>query len=144
MGWIKEKEKNYETLTEEIEGIAKTLPALTKAHKVQKKVSKVGFDFEDVNEAVKKIEEEINEVLDVYKSNNMEKIINEVGDLLFACVNVARLLNVDEEEALNKSIKKFVKRFKFVEENLLKQDKNLNDSTLDEMNALWEDSKKYD
>ena len=75
---------------------------------------------------------------------NMEKIINEVGDLLFACVNVARLLNVDEEEALNKSIKKFVKRFKFVEENLLKQDKNLNDSTLDEMNALWEDSKKYD
>lgn len=74
----------------------------------------------------------------------MEKIINEVGDLLFACVNVARLLNVDEEEALNKSIKKFVKRFKFVEENLLKQDKNLNDSTLDEMNALWEDSKKYD
>ena len=102
------------------------------------------IDFEDVNEAVKKIEEEINEVLDVYKSNNMEKIINEVGDLLFACVNVARLLNVDEEEALNKSIKKFVKRFKFVEENLLKQDKNLNDSTLDEMNALWEDSKKYD
>ena len=141
---LKKKEKNYETLTEEIEGIAKTLPALTKAHKVQKKVSKVGFDFEDVNEAVKKIEEEINEVLDVYKSNNMEKIINEVGDLLFACVNVARLLNVDEEEALNKSIKKFVKRFKFVEENLLKQDKNLNDSTLDEMNALWEDSKKYD
>ena len=143
MGWIKEKGKELWN-SEEIEGIAKTLPALTKAHKVQKKVSKVGFDFEDVNEAVKKIEEEINEVLDVYKSNNMEKIINEVGDLLFACVNVARLLNVDEEEALNKSIKKFVKRFKFVEENLLKQDKNLNDSTLDEMNALWEDSKKYD
>ena len=83
--------------------------------------------LKDVNEAVKKIEEEINEVLDVYKSNNMEKIINEVGDLLFACVNVARLLNVDEEEALNKSIKKFVKRFKFVEENVLKQDKNLNE-----------------
>ena len=72
---LKKKEKNYETLSEEIDGIAKALPALTKAHKVKKKVSKVGFDFENINEAIKKIEEEINEVLDVYKSNNREKII---------------------------------------------------------------------
>mgnify|MGYP003375478030 CR=1 FL=1 len=134
----------YETLSEEIDGIAKALPALTKAHKVQKKVSKVGFDFENINEAIKKIEEEINEVLDVYKSNNREKIINEVGDLLFACVNVARLLNVDEEEALNKSTKKFVKRFNFIEESIVNQGKSLSESTIDEMNALWEDSKKYD
>lgn len=96
------------------------------------------------NEAIKKIEEEINEVLDVYKSNNREKIINEVGDLLFACVNVARLLNVDEEEALNKSTKKFVKRFNFIEESIVNQGKSLSESTIDEMNALWEDSKKYD
>lgn len=141
---LKKKEKNYETLSEEIDGIAKALPALTKAHKVQKKVSKVGFDFENINEAIKKIEEEINEVLDVYKSNNREKIINEVGDLLFACVNVARLLNVDEEEALNKSTKKFVKRFNFIEESIVNQGKSLSESTIDEMNALWEDSKKYD
>ena len=141
---LKKKEKSYETLTEEINGIAKTLPALIKAHKVQKKVSKIGFDFESVNEAVKKIEEEINEVLDVYKTNNRDKIINEVGDLLFACVNVSRLLNVDEEEALNKSTKKFIKRFSFIEDNILKQGKDLKSVTLDEMNALWEDSKKYD
>ena len=140
---LKKKEKNYETLTEEINGIAKTLPSLTKAHKVQKKVSKVGFDFENINEAVKKIEEEISEVLDVYKSNNREKIIDEMGDLLFACVNLSRLLNVDEEEALNKSIKKFIKRFKFIEDNILKQGKYFNSVTLDEMNTLWEDSKKY-
>lgn len=141
---LKKKEKSYETLTEEINGIAKTLPALTKAHKVQKKVAKVGFDFESVDEAVKKIEEEINEVLDVYKTNNMEKIINEVGDLLFACVNVSRLLNVDEEEALTKSTKKFIKRFGFIEDNVLKQGKDLKSVTLDEMNSLWETSKKYD
>ena len=128
----------------QINGIAKTLPAMIKAHKVQKKAAKVGFDFESVDEAVKKIEEEINEVLDVYKSNNREKIINEVGDLLFACVNVARLLNVDEEEALNKSTKKFVKRFNFIEESIVNQGKSLSESTIDEMNALWEDSKKYD
>ena len=83
-------------------------------------------------------------LLDVYKSNNREKIINEVGDLLFACVNVARLLNVDEEEALNKSTKKFVKRFNFIEESIVNQGKSLSESTIDEMNALWEDSKKYD
>lgn len=140
---LKKKEKNYETLTGEINGIAKTLPSLTKAHKVQKKVSKVGFDFENINEAVKKIEEEISEVLDVYKDNNREKIIDEMGDLLFACVNLSRLLNVDEEEALNKSTKKFIKRFKFIEDNILKQGKDFNNVTLDEMNTLWEDSKKY-
>ena len=140
---LKKKEKNYETLTEEINGIAKTLPSLTKAHKVQKKVSKVGFDFENINEAIKKIEEEIREVLDVYKDNNREKIIDEMGDLLFACVNLSRLLNVDEEEALNKSTKKFIKRFKFIEDNILKQGKDFNNVTLDEMNTLWEDSKKY-
>ena len=111
---------------------------------MQKKVAKVGFDFESVDEAVKKIEEEINEVLDVYKTNNMEKIINEVGDLLFACVNVSRLLNVDEEEALTKSTKKFIKRFGFIEDNVLKQGKDLKSVTLDEMNSLWETSKKYD
>ena len=64
--------------------------------------------------------------------------------MLFACVNVARLLNVDEEEALNKSTKKFVKRFNFIEESILNQGKSLSESTIDEMNALWEDSKKYD
>lgn len=141
---LKKEEKNYKTIIEEIEAIAKTLPALTRAHKVQKKVSKVGFDFEDINEAVNKVEEEIKEVLDVYKTNNREKIINEIGDLLFSCVNLSRLLNIDEEEALNKSIKKFVKRFKFIEESILEQDRDFKDVTLDEMNTLWEDSKKYD
>lgn len=141
---LKREEKSYKNISEEIEAIAKTLPALTRAHKVQKKVSKVGFDFEHVNEAVNKIEEEINEVLDVYKTNNREKIINEIGDLLFSCVNLSRLLNVDEEEALNKSIKKFVKRFKFIEESILKQNRDFKDVTLNEMNNLWENSKKYD
>lgn len=141
---LKKQEKNYETITEEIEGIAKTLPALIKAHKVQKKVAKVGFDFKDVIEAATKVEEEKNEILDVYKTNNREKIMNEVGDLLFACVNVSRLLEVDEEEALNKSINKFIKRFAFVEKELSKAGKDIKSSTIDEMNLLWEESKKYD
>ena len=141
---LKKKEKDFNTLTEEIEGIAKTLPALTKAHKVQKKVAKVGFDFEDINEAAAKVEEELKEVLDVYKSNNREMIINEIGDLIFACVNVSRMMSVDEEEALNKSIKKFIKRFAFIEKNVLDKGMNLKDVSIDEMNLLWEEAKKYD
>lgn len=141
---LKKKEKEYNTISEEIEGIAKTLPALTKAHKVQKKVSKVGFDFEDINEAATKVEEELNEVLDVYKSNNREKIINEVGDLIFACVNISRMLSVDEEEALNTSTKKFVKRFSFIEKNILDSGKDINNVSLEDMNILWEEAKKRD
>lgn len=141
---LKKKEKEYNTISEEIDGIAKTLPALTKAHKVQKKVAKVGFDFEDINEAATKVEEELNEVLDVYKSNNREKIINEVGDLIFACVNISRMLSVDEEEALNTSTKKFVKRFSFIEKNILDCGKDINNVSLEDMNTLWEEAKKHD
>ena len=141
---LKKKEKEYSTISEEIEGIAKTLPALTKAHKVQKKVAKIGFDFEDVNEAATKVEEELKEVLEVYKTNKRENIINEVGDLIFACVNVSRLLSIDEEEALNTSIKKFSKRFSYIEKNILNSGKKMEEVSLDDMNKLWEEAKKFD
>lgn len=139
---LKSKEKKFETLTEEMEAIAKTLPSLIRANKVQKKASKVGFDFEDVVEASKKVEEELKEILDVYKTNNREKILEEVGDLLFACVNVVRLLNIDGEEALSKATKKFIKRFSFIESEVLKEGKSLNDISVDDMNLLWEKTKK--
>ena len=75
----------------------------------------------DVDDASKKVKEELNEVIDVYNTENMEKIKEEVGDLLFSCVNVARFLNVDEEIALNYTIEKFIKRFDYIEENVLKK-----------------------
>lgn len=139
---LKSKEKKFETLTEEIEAIAKTLPALIRTNKVQKKASKVGFDFDSVIEASKKVEEELKEVVDVYKTNNRVKILEEVGDLFFACVNVARLLNVDGEEALSKSTKKFIERFSFIETEVLKEGKNLKDVSINDMNILWEKAKK--
>lgn len=138
---LKIKEKKFETLTEEIEAIAKTLPSLIRTNKVQKKASKVGFDFDSIIEASKKVEEELKEVLDVYKSNNREKILEEVGDLLFACVNVSRLLNIDGEEALSSATKKFIKRFSFIEAEALKQGKKLKDMSIDDMNILWEKAK---
>ena len=138
---IKSQEKKFNTISEEIDAIANALPALLKAHKVQKKVARVGFDFENALEAAAKVKEELNEILNEYNSNNMERIIDEVGDLLFACVNLARLLKVDEEEALNKASKKFARRFKYVEDKVLQNNKSMKDVSIDELNKFWDEAK---
>lgn len=138
---LKKKEKNYNTLGEEMKMVAKTLPALTKASKIQKKAAKVGFDFDNIEEASKKVIEELNEILEVYKTEDKEKIYDEVGDLIFSCVNISRMLKVNEEEALNLTIQKFINRFSFIENEVLKSNRKLNDLTLEEMDSIWEEAK---
>ncbi|MFT8347719.1 nucleoside triphosphate pyrophosphohydrolase [Clostridium saccharoperbutylacetonicum] len=141
---LKKKEKGYNTITEEMNGITKGLPALLRAHKVQEKAKKVGFDFEDISFAINKVKEELKEVIDVYNTENVEKITEEVGDLLFSCVNVARFLKVDEEVALNYTIDKFIKRFAYIESVAKEKNIELTKTSLDEMDKLWEISKKID
>lgn len=141
---LKKKEKGYNSITEEMKGITKGLPALLRAHKVQEKAKKVGFDFDDVNFAIDKVKEELNEVIDVYKTENMEKMKEELGDLFFSCVNVARFLKVDEEIALNYTIDKFIKRFAYVEKSAKEKNIELMDMNMEEMDKLWEISKKID
>ena len=140
---LKKKEKGYSSLTEEMRGITKGLPALLRAHKVQEKEKKVGFDFDDVSFAINKVKEELKEVIDVYNIENMEKIKEEIGDLLFSCVNVARFLKVDEEIALNYTIDKFIKRFEYIERVAKEKNIKLTNMNTDEMNKFWEISKKY-
>ncbi|MGL5353495.1 MAG: nucleoside triphosphate pyrophosphohydrolase [Clostridium sp.] len=139
---LKTKEKKFTSITEELDAVAKSLPALIRANKVQKKAAKVGFDFEKVEDAALKVEEELKEVLEVYKCDNKEKIIEEVGDLLFSCVNVARFLKVNEEEALSKTTEKFIKRFRFIEECALSKGQKLTEMSLKELDNLWNESKK--
>ncbi|XZJ35309.1 nucleoside triphosphate pyrophosphohydrolase [Clostridium perfringens] len=127
---IKKEEKGIKTLTEEMQNIAKSLPATTRAYKVQKKAKKVGFDWDDVNCAMDKVKEELNEIKEVYNCEDKSIIEGEVGDLLFACINVARFLEVDGELALDKTIKKFIKRFSYIENEAIKNNKNLKDMTL--------------
>ena len=141
---LKKQEKNFDTITDEMNAIAKALPSLTRAHKVQKKAAKVGFDWDKVEEAASKVEEELKEVLEVYKSEDKDKIKGEVGDLIFACVNVARLLNINEEEAVNITIQKFINRFSFIEKEAIKMNRNLKEMTLEEMDLLWEKAKNRD
>ncbi|MBI5997706.1 nucleoside triphosphate pyrophosphohydrolase [Clostridium perfringens] len=138
---IKKEEKGIKTLTEEMQNIAKSLPATTRAFKVQKKAKKVGFDWDDVNCAMDKVKEELNEIKEVYNCEDKSIIEDEVGDLLFACINVARFLEVDGELALDKTIKKFIKRFSYIENEAIKNNKNLKDMTLEEMDKLWEEAK---
>ena len=141
---LKKKEKGYISLTEEMRGITKGLPALLRAHKVQEKAKKVGFDFDDVSFAINKVKEELKEVIDVYNIENMEKIKEEIGDLLFSCVNVARFLKVDEEIALNCTIDKFIKRFDYIERVAKEKGIELTNMNIDQMDKLWEISKKLD
>lgn len=140
---LKKIEKSYSTITEEMRAVANTLPSLIKAHKVQKKAAKVGFDFDNIEDAAEKVKEELIEVLDVYKSNNKEKIKNEVGDLLFACINIARKLEINGEEAVNSTIKKFIYRFSFIEESLIEEGKKFNEVSLEYMDELWVKAKKF-
>ena len=138
---LKKKEKGYENLSDEMKGVTKGLPSLLRAHKVQQKAKKVGFDFENIESAINKVTEEVNEILDVYKSENKAKIKDEIGDLLFSCVNVARLLEIDEEVALNSTIDKFIKRFCYIEEKAKEENLDIKNMNLDKMNMLWEESK---
>ncbi|MCC5426297.1 bifunctional methyltransferase/pyrophosphohydrolase YabN [Clostridium botulinum] len=138
---IKSKEQGTETYTDSIRHIAKTLPALMRADKVQKKAAKVGFDWDNIEDAMKKIIEEYKEIEDVYKSKNKVKILEEIGDLLFSVVNVARFLDIDPENALNYSIDKFINRFQYIEDEAISMGRQLDNMSLEEMDKLWKEAK---
>lgn len=139
---IKETEHNYDSYTDELRHVAKTLPGLMRAYKVQKKASKFGFDWDNVEPAMDKIKEEYYEILEVYKSQNRSKILEELGDLMFATVNVARFLDIDPENAINYTVDKFITRFDFIEKSAIEQGRDLKLMTLEEMDELWEKCKK--
>jgi MazG family protein len=135
---IKKEEKSHKDRNSILEGLPKSLPSLIKAERLQSKAASVGFDWDNVEDAVEKLEEEIREFKEEYYKNDHEKIAEELGDILFAITNIARKLNIDPEFALNESIKKFIQRFNYIEHNLKD---NLFNSDLKEMDRLWEEAK---
>ncbi|WP_010235220.1 nucleoside triphosphate pyrophosphohydrolase [Clostridium arbusti] len=141
---IKMKEQKMNSYTDTLKHVAKNLPALIRAEKVQKKAAKVGFDWDKVEDAFDKVSEELTEVKDVYKGSNRDKIVEEVGDLAFSVVNVSRFLDIDPENALNYTIDKFIKRFEFIELKAKEMNSDLGDMTLSEMDELWNESKSLE
>jgi tetrapyrrole methylase family protein/MazG family protein len=138
---IKKKEQGLSSYTEELKHVPKNLPALMRAEKIQKKASKVGFDWNKVEDALSKVLEEYYEVKNVYKGKERVKIVEEIGDLIFASVNVARFLDIDPEFALNYTIEKFIKRFAYIEEKAKSRGVDMINMTLNQMDELWEESK---
>ncbi len=139
---IKKKEKGLESQTSVLKDVPKNLPALMRSYKVQQKAAQVGFDWDNIDDVFKKIYEEIEELKDVYKSNNVERITEEMGDSFFSLVNLSRFLDISPELALSGTTNKFIKRFEYIEKESSKSGKKLEDMTLEEMDMLWEKAKK--
>lgn len=125
-----------------LDDIPNALPALKRAQKMQKRASGVGFDWPDAASAISKVEEELAELKAAIAENNQTDIELEVGDLLFSCVNVSRLLTVNAEKAVMLSNRKFEQRFEYIEKQLAQQEKSLESASLVEMDQLWDQAKK--
>lgn len=138
---IKKKEKKLKSQTSVLKDIPANLPALMRSYKVQQKAALVGFDWDNTDDVFRKIDEEVEELRDVYKSKNVERITDELGDALFAIVNLARFLKVQPELALTGTINKFIRRFEYVEQQSQKAGKKLEEMSLAEMDELWNEAK---
>jgi tetrapyrrole methylase family protein/MazG family protein len=125
-----------------LQGVPKTLPALLKAYRIQEKVRRVGFDWAKPEEVMAKIKEEVAEFEQAFADKDKELLQSELGDLLFSLVNLSRHLGLRAEDALDDTNKKFIARFQYIEKKLAEIGKTPADSTLAEMDELWEEAKK--
>lgn len=137
---IKKEEKGDERRSA-LSGIPPHLPALMKAHKISEKASRVGFDWEHVDQVMAKVIEELHEFEEAMEQGRQDRMEAELGDLLFAIVNLGRFLSLDPEEALRKTIARFQNRFSHIEDRLHATGRHLQDARLDEMEALWIEAK---
>lgn len=137
-----EKLKLKEGKKSVLEGVPRSLPALVKASRIQDKVKGVGFDWEEPHQVWDKVQEELEELQEEVKSGDQDKIEAEFGDVLFSMINYARFLNVNPEDALERTNKKFIKRFQYLEGKASELGKPLMDMTLAEMDVFWNEAKK--
>ena len=134
---LKEKEGNKSVLS----GVPSALPALIKAHRIQDKARNVGFDWEEREQVWDKVQEEIGEFKEEVRNCDADKMEAEFGDLMFSIINAARLYKINPENALERTNKKFIRRFNYLEEKTIKQGRNLKDMTLAEMDEIWNEAK---
>ncbi len=138
---IKMQTKSQKKVADSVDDVAKSLPALMRAQKVQKRSAKSGMDFKDAEDAAKKVPEELSELMQAIPAGDKDKLSEELGDLLFSVVNIARFVGVDAEEALTKSTDKFSKRFRMVEDLAAERDIDMKTADMSIMDSLWEEVK---
>ena len=139
---IKRQTKGQKTTSQAIDSVPREFPALMRADKVQSKAAKAGFDWSEVDGALDRLSEEIEELRTAIATGNADEISDELGDVLFSAVNVSRFVKVDAEEALTASTDKFIARFKIVEKLAEERSINMKTADLDVLDALWDEAKK--
>jgi nucleoside triphosphate diphosphatase len=139
---IKEQERHAKSQAGVLDDVPAALPALSRSAKLQKRAARVGFDWTDWRDVLTKMDEEKAELVQAVASGNQDHIADELGDLLFCCVNLARFLDVEPETALRAANRKFERRFRFIEQALAEQERAPGDATLAEMEALWAQAKE--
>lgn len=139
---VKLKTKGQKNQTESMLSVPRELPALMRAQKIQHKAAKIGFDWDNVGGAVDKLYEEIGELKTAMEQGKRFDIEDEFGDVLFSCVNIARFIDVDSEEALTASTDKFMSRFSLVEQMASEQGTDMKSSSIEELDRLWDKAKK--
>jgi XTP/dITP diphosphohydrolase len=142
--WEQLKIKEGNSYKPVLSGVPSSLPAIVKANRIQEKVRGVGFDWEKREQIWDKVLEEISELKEEIENHNTESIESELGDVLFSIINASRLYDIDPEAALEKTNRKFIKRFNYLEKETLRKGISLHDMSLDEMNVIWEQAKKED
>lgn len=142
--WEERKRQEGKQKESILEGIPKELPALIKAQRVQSRAAKVGFDWKDINDVIEKLNEELREFKEALDKKNQEDIEDELGDIFFSLVNISRFVGVNPEDALRKTISKFISRFRHIEIKAKEMGKSLSQMTLEEMDKLWEDAKSLE
>ncbi len=141
--WEKIKLKNGKKSV--LEGVPLSLPAVVKAYRIQEKARGVGFDWEETHQVFDKVKEELDELkLEVENNAGKDKIESEFGDLLFALINYSRFIEVNPEDALEKTNRKFIRRFRYLEEKAKEKGRNLHEMTLAEMDVFWNEAKKFE
>lgn len=138
---IKLKEKDRRSV---LDGVPNSLPAMVKAFRMQEKARGVGFDWENAGQVWEKVHEELDELQDEVKNGDEQAMEKEFGDLLFSLVNYARFIGVNPEDALERTNKKFISRFKYIEEQTNRQGKHLKELSLEQMDAFWNEAKRHE
>lgn len=144
---VKQVKENWEKLklkegkNSVLEGVPKSLPAIVKAYRIQEKVRGIGFDWENKNQVWNKFQEEIKEFQNEEKKNNAEKMEEEFGDVLFSLVNYSRFININPEDALEKTNKKFIRRFQYMEQKIKEDGLDISKLSFEQMNNLWDIAK---
>ncbi len=140
--WQDRKREEGKLKDSALEGVPKELPSLLRAHRLQSRAAKVGFDWTKVEDVFGKLDEELVEFKEALEKKDKKEIEDELGDIFFVLVNISRFVGVNAEEALRKTISKFISRFRYIEMTAADEGRQLSDMTLEEMDALWNEAKK--